>query len=306
MELRILCLTGLGILSLILLFTLTEHLGVTQSGWLINAMSSTISTDGQIDDPWKKYVLIEMTAVWLIVMLLHIMAHFQTWSDLPPVTPAGLYVIFGITFVAFFSDILGIYSLPLFFFDEDGVFEWFTALCLITSGLIMLANSWRLKGTQASLVIKFLCALGGIGILFVGMEEISWGQRIFGWETKGIFAEHNDQLETNFHNLYNETFWLPLAMMVIGAIVIMGSTGWMQKTVGFIAKDIQLLLPQRGQFLYAAVLLVITVNFNEMFEVLFGAFVIYYCTMIWKQSTSALADTSSGLLNGKDYESNHL
>ena len=32
-------------------------------------------------------------------------------------------------------------------------------------------------------------------------EEISWGQRIFGWQTTGYFLENNRQYETNLHNL---------------------------------------------------------------------------------------------------------
>ena len=292
MKLKFLCTAGLGALGLILLFTVTEHIGITSSGWLIKLMSSTISIDGQIDDPWKKYVLVELTAIWLIFVLLHVMQYFPTWRELPKPAPFGLYAILGITLIAFFSDILGIYSLPLYFFDEDGIFEWFTAICLITSGLLMLANAWRLKKTERSLALKSLCILGGVGILFVGMEEISWGQRIFGWETTGIFAEHNDQLETNFHNLYNETFWLPIAMIIIATVVVLGSTGWMHRAVSKISKDLQLLLPQSGQFLYAAVLLVVTVNFNEMFEVLFSACIVYYCAMIWHQSSEALASNN--------------
>ena len=39
------------------------------------------------------------------------------------------------------------------------------------------------------------------GMAFVGMEEISWGQRIFGWSTPERFAELNWQRETSLHNL---------------------------------------------------------------------------------------------------------
>lgn len=36
---------------------------------------------------------------------------------------------------------------------------------------------------------------------FVAMEEISWGQRLFGVETSSFFQQHNLQGENNFHNL---------------------------------------------------------------------------------------------------------
>jgi hypothetical protein len=36
---------------------------------------------------------------------------------------------------------------------------------------------------------------------FAAGEEISWGQRIFNFETSGIFKSNNLQQETNLHNL---------------------------------------------------------------------------------------------------------
>ena len=44
-------------------------------------------------------------------------------------------------------------------------------------------------------------------VLFVmAMEEISWGQRIFQWETTEFFLENNIQGETNLHNLNTQLF----------------------------------------------------------------------------------------------------
>lgn len=44
-------------------------------------------------------------------------------------------------------------------------------------------------------------------VLFVmAMEEISWGQRIFQWQTTGYFSAHNVQNETNLHNLATQLF----------------------------------------------------------------------------------------------------
>jgi hypothetical protein len=38
------------------------------------------------------------------------------------------------------------------------------------------------------------------------MEEISWGQRIIGWETPDFLEEINLQDETNIHNLFSGSF----------------------------------------------------------------------------------------------------
>lgn len=38
------------------------------------------------------------------------------------------------------------------------------------------------------------------------MEEISWGQRIFGWSTPQALKAHNYQQEANLHNFFNPLF----------------------------------------------------------------------------------------------------
>jgi len=44
-------------------------------------------------------------------------------------------------------------------------------------------------------------AVLALACLYVIMEEISWGQRIFGWSSPEFFRERNLQGETNLHNL---------------------------------------------------------------------------------------------------------
>ncbi|MFC4624191.1 hypothetical protein ACFO1V_02940 [Daeguia caeni] len=46
----------------------------------------------------------------------------------------------------------------------------------------------------------FWLAALAVGFLFLGMEEISWGQWFIGWETPATF-EGNLQHETNLHNM---------------------------------------------------------------------------------------------------------
>jgi hypothetical protein len=54
-----------------------------------------------------------------------------------------------------------------------------------------------------------------IDLLFViGMEEISWGQRIFQMETPSVLKTHNWKGEINFHNV--DAFPLHNAYTVVG------------------------------------------------------------------------------------------
>jgi hypothetical protein len=55
------------------------------------------------------------------------------------------------------------------------------------------------------------------GLFFMIGEELSWGQRIVGWETSEKFIEINKQDETNLHNIYGVGTTFKWLQMVIGA-----------------------------------------------------------------------------------------
>lgn len=85
------------------------------------------------------------------------------------------------------------------FAQEDGFVENITALALLALAAlcgVRLYRCWRVRpfwwkaGTFIFALLFF----------FAAGEEISWGQRIFGWKT-GDFFEDNLQNETNLHNL---------------------------------------------------------------------------------------------------------
>jgi len=83
---------------------------------------------------------------------------------------------------------------------EDGPVEYFTAIGLLLSCLILIWYTVSMVrfGRYASAAPLGLYALA---FLFGAGEEISWGQRIFSWQTGDFFMEHNRQLETNLHNI---------------------------------------------------------------------------------------------------------
>ncbi|KAA2312938.1 hypothetical protein DL237_16140 [Pseudooceanicola sediminis] len=84
--------------------------------------------------------------------------------------------------------------------QEDGPLEYGTAIFLLVSALLLI---WR--GRQ----LQHLGRRFGAGLTwlyaalyaFVAGEEVSWGQRIFDWQSGSFFVEHNFQAETNLHNL---------------------------------------------------------------------------------------------------------
>ncbi len=84
---------------------------------------------------------------------------------------------------------------------EDGIAEILQVLAWVgAAGLALLAGR-RLRREGASWE-AWLYGLVGVLALFVVGEEISWGQRIFGWTTPDQVADVNRQGETNLHNVH--------------------------------------------------------------------------------------------------------
>lgn len=102
------------------------------------------------------------------------------------------------------------------FAAEDGLVEYGTALFLLVASLVLLRNALSLTGRKQMLA-------AGLTIFYALMffaaagEEISWGQRIFGWESSEFFQENNKQFETNFHNLIVGEFHL--AKTLFGSVL---------------------------------------------------------------------------------------
>jgi len=87
------------------------------------------------------------------------------------------------------------YSLTL----EDGVFENLTAVFYVSGSLFCLIGFFT-SHRRSPWLVKY-SLLGWTALLFfLGMEEISWGQRVLGVETPEFIASRNLQNETNLHN----------------------------------------------------------------------------------------------------------
>lgn len=88
----------------------------------------------------------------------------------------------------------------LTFAAEDRLVENGTALFLLLSSGTLLRNAKGLAGRGIWLG-AVLTVFYALLFFFASGEEISWGQRIFGWESTEFFAQNNYQGETNLHNL---------------------------------------------------------------------------------------------------------
>lgn len=99
---------------------------------------------------------------------------------------------------------------------EDGPVEYSTSLAYFLSFLFsMYIGRSFLKLNHNVAGIIYLCA--GLGFLFISLEEISWGQRIFDFETPQLFSS-NLQNEVSIHNFPSFQKFVPLAFLAISMI----------------------------------------------------------------------------------------
>ncbi|MCB2193226.1 MAG: hypothetical protein KQI62_16760 [Deltaproteobacteria bacterium] len=84
--------------------------------------------------------------------------------------------------------------------QEDGLLEYTQFFCYAAAGGLCLYASPRLWG-QAPAAHFWTVLLLGLGLLVVAGEEISWGERLLGYDLPQWFAENNFQHEVSLHNL---------------------------------------------------------------------------------------------------------
>jgi len=126
----------------------------------------------------------------------------------------------------------GIYTIPeyiiadtLSIFYEDGFFEYITAISYFISGILFVLIILYIRKDGQSrkktgLVVIFLIL--ALMCIFIAGEEISWGQRIFRWQTPEFFKNTNMQLETNFHNLLPRMVILEWGAGILFSIILFG------------------------------------------------------------------------------------
>jgi hypothetical protein len=83
--------------------------------------------------------------------------------------------------------------------QEDEFLEWGTFWAFFTAAAVFLYASFLQRRREGRLPWFFL--LVALFCLFVAGEEVSWGQRLFGYRPPSYFLEFNYQQELNLHNL---------------------------------------------------------------------------------------------------------
>ena len=106
--------------------------------------------------------------------------------------------------------------------SEDGPLEWLQFFQYLFSSLLAFSIYLRRKKKKEinSIIWLFIALLS----LVIAGEEISWGERIFGYSIESI-TELSIQDETNFHNLpFFHNYVLDPALQII--CIFLGWIGW--------------------------------------------------------------------------------
>lgn len=102
-----------------------------------------------------------------------------------------------------------------FLLQEDGPAEWLSAIAFVLTGFVSIRIALaRFKSGHRWQAWLFIAV--ALVMMFAGGEEISWGQRVFGWETPQEIVDINDQGETNLHNIGIILQFTNLAMFLTG------------------------------------------------------------------------------------------
>ncbi|PNI10459.1 hypothetical protein CXX84_03090 [Arthrobacter sp. AFG7.2] len=101
----------------------------------------------------------------------------------------------------------------LWLVNEDSLIEWLQFLCLLGASIFLpLITVYLVRAKRWGMALLY--GVVTLGVWFLTGEEISWGQRIFGWATPDALNEVNRQGETTVHNIRGVQELVPAAMLL--------------------------------------------------------------------------------------------
>jgi|GEM_PF-1464372 len=177
--------------------------------------------------------------------------------------------------------------LPVSLFAEDGIMETLTVVLLMLSAGFAGAVLWRGVENRAdrTLLMAFVA-----GLLFLAMEEISWGQRIFGIETPEALRTINVQGEINLHNLsvgWNEIIRMVFACLISAVLILLP-----RDAVPVLKGRFENLKPDT-RFLPLIPILIASHVYDEWFEQVTSYLLVSYAFLIYQRAKAARPDQAS-------------
>jgi hypothetical protein len=181
---------------------------------------------------------------------------------------------------------------PLFapIYLEDGVMENLSAAAFVAAALFTGVAAYRVKKDLTGKYPRWLwvvLALAAVGFFVIGGEEISWGQRIFGWSTPEVFKDTNVQDETNLHNVFNSIFPILYRFPVVLPLILLAGV-WLEAKQKWLTFS-RFILPAFSLFGLSMVIAFVALiwGHQELLEELGAVFVLFYGLRLYR-ATRAL------------------
>jgi len=166
----------------------------------IRFLERTLSPDGKVSLVYlaRQSGYLGLAASLVVSLILFHVPHQQVWQGL------GIRAILRLGTKMRLAYTLALLLVFLWIFlrgnqrlyAEDGVLEQLTAALFLASSVAVGARLLRPRGLS-----RWHLLLLAAVFFALGMEEISWGQRLMGWETPELWKRLNYQDETDLHNL---------------------------------------------------------------------------------------------------------
>jgi hypothetical protein len=164
----------------------------------------------------------------------------------------------------------------------EGIMEEVSSLLFLFSGIIMLVSVRHAdkkvftKRARKEIIVTLIAS--AIALFFIYGEEISWGQRIFSWNTEGVFKEYNWQQETNTHNFFNPLFRFIYPLVGIGSFIVLCFIWFFPNAKPFYY---QLFIPHPSLFFITLFMAASTFLHTEIYEQLLALFLLFHTTRIF-------------------------
>ncbi|MEE8260912.1 MAG: hypothetical protein V3R83_00370 [Gammaproteobacteria bacterium] len=176
---------------------------------------------------------------------------------------------------------------------ESGIIENMTVFFLLISIGVCLSSLFHARSKDVPVNLYAWLILIIFGAIYFALEEISYGQHIFGWNTSEMWKNINVQDETNLHNVHAIFDQLPRALLQI-AILIGGIFLPVYRYLRGIELDnrdrFYWLLPTSACLPISLLVILIRptfqvldvefINTGEMKEILMALFIMIYCISI--------------------------
>jgi hypothetical protein len=106
--------------------------------------------------------------------------------------------------------------------EENRPIELLTFFFAILGGIQGLILAWQLRQHREGKIALGFYLVFAIGLLFIGAEEVAWGQWFLGFETPSTIGDINTQNELTLHNLEVWNDHLELFPLVFGISGLIG------------------------------------------------------------------------------------